>query len=181
MAAEEGLAGYPDAYLTFLAHYHGDRDFFECHEVLEEYWKGLVEADGKEIWPALIRAAVGMYHYRRGNLAGAAKSLRSALAAAPEHLERLGIDAAGWRAMLEDALAALAGGKPYQDRDIPIRDEALAAAVRRRCAAAAGRPFGSPSPMDDETIIHRHLTRDRTEVIEARRRALASRRGGPRR
>ncbi len=30
---------YPNAYLDYLVYFHGHRDYFECHEVLEEYWK----------------------------------------------------------------------------------------------------------------------------------------------
>ncbi|MEH7501602.1 DUF309 domain-containing protein, partial [Neobacillus drentensis] len=28
---------YPTEYIQFLAHFHGDRDYFECHELLEDY------------------------------------------------------------------------------------------------------------------------------------------------
>ena len=30
---------YPTEYIQFLIHFHGDYDYFECHEILEEYWK----------------------------------------------------------------------------------------------------------------------------------------------
>ena len=30
---------YPEAYIEYLMYFHGNRDYFECHEVLEEYWK----------------------------------------------------------------------------------------------------------------------------------------------
>lgn len=30
---------YPEAYVAFLHEFHTTRDYFECHEILEEYWK----------------------------------------------------------------------------------------------------------------------------------------------
>lgn len=30
---------YPAEYLEYLVYFHADRDYFECHEILEEYWK----------------------------------------------------------------------------------------------------------------------------------------------
>ena len=30
---------YSQAYIDYLVHFHGDRDYFECHELLEEHWK----------------------------------------------------------------------------------------------------------------------------------------------
>ncbi len=54
------------------------RQFFECHEVLEEIW---TPARGPErlFLQALIHFAVGFYHHRRGNQAGAERQLRKGL------------------------------------------------------------------------------------------------------
>ena len=176
------MPNYPKEYLQFLAHFHGDRDFFECHELLEEHWKKEPADSRLEIWVSLIQAAVGMYHYRRGNAAGAVKSLEGALKRSDRsEIEHLGIDADAWIAMLEDAVRAVKAGEPYRDRDIPLQDEALADQARRLCEELTGSAWGAPSRMDDEEIVHRHATRDRTEVIETRRKALAERRGGRRR
>ncbi|PAD68333.1 hypothetical protein CHH83_14265, partial [Bacillus sp. 7586-K] len=30
---------YDQEYIDFLVHFHCDRDYFECHEILEEHWK----------------------------------------------------------------------------------------------------------------------------------------------
>jgi len=30
---------YPEPYLEYLIQFHAERDYFECHEILEEYWK----------------------------------------------------------------------------------------------------------------------------------------------
>lgn len=54
-------------------------EFFECHEVLEALW---LEAagDDKVFLQGLIQTAVSFHHLRRGNLAGAARLLRAAIA-----------------------------------------------------------------------------------------------------
>lgn len=171
---------YPDAYIGFLAHFHGDRDYFECHEILEEYWKDHPESPYRTTWVSLIQSAVAMYHYRRGNVAGARKSLDGALRRfRPEELEALGIDSARWRERLEATLRAVQANppEPYRDIDMPIADERLAEAGAA-AALALGFGWGAPSRMEEPELLHRHTLRDRSDVIEARRRALSSRRGG---
>jgi predicted metal-dependent hydrolase len=32
---------YPQAYVAYLAEFYGSRNFFECHEIMEEYWNSL--------------------------------------------------------------------------------------------------------------------------------------------
>lgn len=46
------------------------REFFECHEVLEELW--LAETpEEKPFYQGLIQVASAFHHFRRGNLRGA--------------------------------------------------------------------------------------------------------------
>jgi predicted metal-dependent hydrolase len=170
---------YPEEYVKFLAHFHGDRDYFECHELLEEYWKEHPQSPYRVTWVCLIQSAVGMYHYRRGNIAGAAKSLEGSLRRfRPEELSELGVDAEVWRERLEATVTALRNGdKDYRDIDVPITDERLLARGRYACESM-GVPWGAPSRMEEPELIHRHTLRDRSDVIEARRNALASRRDG---
>jgi len=55
-----------------------ERQFFRCHEVLEEAWTP--ERGARRIFlQALIHLAVGLYHWERGNLTGAAGQLRKGL------------------------------------------------------------------------------------------------------
>lgn len=51
------------------------RQFFDCHETLEDVWKEL-EGDEKEITQAVIQIAVGYYHLSRNNTEGARKLLK---------------------------------------------------------------------------------------------------------
>ena len=170
---------YPEAYVRFLAHFHGDRDYFECHEILEEYWKEHPESPYRVTWVSLIQSAVAMYHYRRGNITGAIKLLAGALEKfRGEDVQELGIEAARWRRLLESTLAKLRRGEhsPYADIEIPIRDPQLKAACEAACRKL-GFSWGSSSNITNENLIHRHIRRDRTEVIKERQRRLEQRGG----
>ena len=53
-------------------------EYFECHEVLEEAWTP--ERGARRLFlQSLIHMAVGFYHSRRGNPAGALRQLRKGL------------------------------------------------------------------------------------------------------
>jgi len=54
------------------------REFFECHEVLEEVWTPQ-QGPRRLFLQSLIHVAVGFYHHGRGNPAGAIRQLRKAL------------------------------------------------------------------------------------------------------
>ena len=54
------------------------REFFECHEVLEEVW--VAERGPLRLFlQSLIHVAVGFYHSQRGNPVGALRQLRKGL------------------------------------------------------------------------------------------------------
>lgn len=168
---------YPEAFLQYLVYYHGARDFFECHEVLEEYWKQDPSSPLKGIWHGLIQVAVSQYHERRGNTNGAIKMLQSAIERLQETpLDRIGIDHLSWLPKLVQRLSELQEAKPhtYAELDIPLKDQALLEYCVRRCAAA-GLDWGAESDLSNKELIHKHKLRDRTDVILARAEAKAMR------
>ncbi len=61
---------YPKAYIDYLVEFHATRDYFECHEILEEYWKEDPPKKRKRYWVGFIQLAVALYHHRRQNTAG---------------------------------------------------------------------------------------------------------------
>lgn len=54
------------------------REFFECHEVLEEIWTP-TRGPERLFLQALIHFAVGFYHHQRHNRPGAERQLRKGL------------------------------------------------------------------------------------------------------
>lgn len=160
---------YPDPYVQFLCHFHGDRDYFTCHEILEEYWKSL-PPPRERIWVGLIQIAVALYHHRRGNMAGAGKLLKHAIpiiAAGREQVTRLGLDSTALLRMLQERLAQIQNNAAYTSINLPIADLTLQAACEQRCASQDMR-FGTPSRLDDPYLLHKHTLRDRSGVIRER-------------
>lgn len=177
---------YPEAYIEYLAHFHGDRDYFECHEVLEEYWKAHPDDPLQRVWVGLIQAAVSLYHERRGNVRGAVKMAAGALDNLPvADLPAVGLDAAafraGWSARLERLRGQeAAGGRTepagrFADFTLPLADPALEARCRLRCREL-GCTWGAPSDLANEALVERHRLRDRSDVIAERHRQHARKR-----
>jgi predicted metal-dependent hydrolase len=160
---------YPFEYIRYLAEYNGSRDYFECHEIMEEYWKEHPESEYTTCWLVLIRISVCLYHGRRGNWTGAIKLMRKAAGEAnAEQFDELGLD--GKKLVEEIQRAAVAWANPevvYEDLLLPIRDESLREAAQRLCREL-GYEWGSSGLEAGEEVIHRHLTRDRSEVTQAR-------------
>ncbi len=169
------MSKYPDPYIAYLVEFHATRDFFECHELLEEHWKEHPDDGLSAIWVGLIQLAVGLYHERRGNLRGAAKLFAGALERlSAEEPARVGLSKEELVRSLERRRSAAESGAAangYRDMNLEIADPELAAACARLCAAR-GLEWGTPSDMGDAELIHRHSRRDRSGVVAARRAAL---------
>jgi hypothetical protein len=178
------MAAYPQSYLDYLFEFHATRDYFECHEILEAYWKSLPEGDPeRDVWVGLIQLAVALYHHRRGNAVGALKMFRGAAARLrPETLDRLGLDGRAVRELAAASarrLEAEGASAGYRAVNLPIRDGALLAELQAR-AVRLGLAWGADDPLE-EAIVRRHALRDRSDVIEARARAAAERAASRRR
>lgn len=61
---------YDPLYVEFLYYFNIDRDFFECHEVMEELW---LEEGRSLLYQGLLQVAVGLHHFSYGNASGSAK------------------------------------------------------------------------------------------------------------
>lgn len=95
------------------------REFFTCHELLEEIW--LEEPpEEKPFYQGVIQVAAAFHHFQNGNL----KGLRSLLAAGTEKLRRYppdshGVDLAGLLAQLDPWLLRLHNRQPLDDLPLP--------------------------------------------------------------
>ncbi|QHT61760.1 DUF309 domain-containing protein [Paenibacillus lycopersici] len=164
---------YPDAYESFLFEFHATRDYFECHELLEEYWKAHPDDGFGDTWVGLIQLAVGAYHFRRDNRRGAVKMLgQSRRRLDPARLAELGIEGGELLELIDGALAGAERGAAFADVNIPLRDERLAERLKL-AAAEQGLAWGAPSGMDP-ALVDRHTLRDRSEVAAARAAAMAA-------
>ncbi|RKD26749.1 hypothetical protein BEP19_16240 [Ammoniphilus oxalaticus] len=77
-------------YIEFLYYFNIERDYYECHEVMEEYWMN----QGNNGWlQSLLQVAVGLHHFRNQNINGAIKLFEQALRKKEIHWDgTLGID-----------------------------------------------------------------------------------------
>ncbi|WP_158735263.1 DUF309 domain-containing protein [Alteribacillus sp. YIM 98480] len=161
---------YPEAYIQYLIQFHGYRDFFECHEILEEHWKEKEVRNRDKYWVGLIQVAVGLYHHRRENWRGARKTFQNARSIIQENetsLQQLGLDTSRLIQLIDERLSDLLLHKGYTDMNLPITDTALIEQCRQECEANQVT-WLADSDLDDPYIIHRHILRDRTSVTEER-------------
>ncbi|MBW7473967.1 DUF309 domain-containing protein [Paenibacillus oenotherae] len=168
---------YPAAYVQFLIEFHATRDYFECHELLEEYWKDHPGDRYAEQWVGLIQLAVGAYHHRRNNTAGAVKMFRQSLtrlSADGQKLQELGLDSGRLLPLIAERMAAAEEQRPFADPDMPFADDSLVRRCQVECQSS-GLVWGAPSSTD-EALTNRHTLRDRSEVIAARQASAETKR-----
>jgi predicted metal-dependent hydrolase len=165
------IKAYPEPYIQYLAEYFGSRDFFECHEVMEEYWKAQPNSRYTGCWLVFIRISVACYHARRGNWVGARKMInRAAEEVDPTLMSELGMDGQELARILVNTKTDwyLSEEPNYQDLDLPIQDEQLLECCQQYCSAR-GWSWGKPLAEMADDLVHKHLRRDRSEVVETRR------------
>lgn len=165
---------YPQPYVDYLVQFHAQRDYFECHEILEEYWKSFPIEQRKAVWVGLIQIAVALYHQRRGNQSGADKMLTSAIRLLKQHhddVQRLGLDSTALNDLLEKRLREIKAGISYHSLSLPIHDEELRKAYEHACALRNAPTFRE-SDLNDHYLLNKHTLRDRSEVFAERQRQL---------
>lgn len=170
---------YPKEYIQFLVHFNGDRDYFECHEILEEYWKSSGDMKKDSIWVGFILLAVSRYHHRRRNFNGAKRTLEKAASILSLHEKEiaiLGLDMQVLFSLISKLLAAINKEENYQSINLPVTDPILLAACLKECNFR-GFLWGEVSNLNNEPLVHRHKLRDRTSVIKERMEAIKNKKG----
>ncbi|WP_416827074.1 DUF309 domain-containing protein [Ectobacillus polymachus] len=166
---------YPYAYIQFLVHFHADRDYFECHEIGEEYWKQ--GSNRLSLWVALIQIAVAQYHYRRKNTNGAIRLLNHAISileGQDETVTQYGLHYENLLTLLHNELLRMKEGKAYESITLPIADSALAFTCIQTCKEL-GLNWNSKSDMTNTLLINKHTLRDRTDVMNERYKQIEKR------
>ncbi|EJS70923.1 DUF309 domain-containing protein [Bacillus cereus] len=168
---------YPTEYIQFLIHFHGDYDYFECHEILEEYWKTKPRGNRDNYLVGLIQIAVSLYHQRRSNWNGAEKMMKSAITLLEKNsipLLRLGIDQTQLLFLLNKRLQSIHKKESFTPLFLPLSD----ASLEKHCVQLCQKQnllWKNVNATPSEYIIHKHTLRDRTEVITERNEQLQKR------
>ena len=160
----------PDKFVQYLVEFHAKRDYFECHELLEEFWKESGDDEFSELWVGFIQVAVGQYHDRRGNKRGARLMYESAVHKLLKYIpEQFGVSITSIIQQINNRLKDM--DLAYTDFQFEFNDIEL----ERHCkqlAESQGLQWGISSSNVSDYIVHRHIRRNRTDVIQARKDAL---------
>ncbi len=165
---------YPKEYIEYLVHFHGDRDYFECHEILEEYWKKVDKNNKKSILVGFILLAVSNYHHRLRNWSGAIRTLQKSINIfheQKEQLEHYGLTLNVLSPLLKERLTSIQNHQDYKSMNLPIQDPKLLEVCKKACLEK-NFIWGQESDLTNEELVQRHSKRDRSGVIEERNQAL---------
>lgn len=149
-------------FLQFILYFNEQQDYFECHEVLEEYWKNVAPNDKSHALTAWILLSTGMYHWRRGNFIGAERSLLNAQKRFDLHPESVfyqGIQIDELLTKLKNSIELIKKKKEFKPFTISIISDDLKQHVQNQ---------QMPIPLLGEELIHKHMRRDRSEILKAR-------------
>ncbi|MCL1698125.1 DUF309 domain-containing protein [Lysinibacillus sp. BPa_S21] len=149
-------------FIDYCAFFNGNQDFFECHEVLEEYWKIIAPGDKKHPLVGYVQLATGFYHWRRDNDIGAARILEKALNNFQYNMGHIFFDEIDYEKLLTqltDTLAAIQIGKSFQAFQLPlspILEKLVFARIQLLPASNANY------------LLHKHMLRDRSHILAER-------------
>jgi predicted metal-dependent hydrolase len=175
---DRALFEYAPQHELYFVHFHTDYNYFLCHELGEELWKKEQSPLTKDAWLVLTKVAVVMYHWRRGAWIGAQKVWEHTQALlADAQLIRVGIDELKFAVLWEKIGTHIASGTPYVPIQLPICDKHLLENARSRVQYIQMRkdknfPKWMGADTAPDAVRYMHRMRDRSEIIEARLRAL---------
>ena len=114
----------PDRYLRAIRLFN-DREFFDCHDVLEELWTETTSEE-RRFYQGLIQAAVALFHFGNGNLGGARKLYRSS----SQYLEPygpwyMGFDVAAFLEDFDRCFAELVSAGETYPADVVLREDRI--------------------------------------------------------
>lgn len=149
-------------FIKYCTYFNGNQDFFECHEVLEEYWK---EINGKKNHPLVgfIQIASSLYHWRRGNFKGAYKLMKNALQIIEQNQMSIFFEYIDFPMLISDcqnALTSLEQKLPFRSFKIHITNETLSQLVQKEIETL-------PS-IDKHFLLHKHMLTNREDILQLR-------------
>ena len=150
------------SFVAFLKHFNETFDYFECHELLEDYWKEVSPRQKNHALTALILLATSMYHWRRGNYSGAIKTMKSSLRRMDETKNSPFFENFNYQNLTENmnsSLLLMNSKQEFQQFSIEVTNPSLQSLVHKL-----------DMEMNDDLhfLIHKHMLRDRSEILEER-------------
>ncbi|MFJ7952421.1 DUF309 domain-containing protein [Lysinibacillus sp. NPDC096418] len=149
-------------FIDYCAYFNGNEDFFECHEVLEEYWKDIAPGDKNHPLVGLVQLATGLYHWRRGNQIGATRILQKALKNFEFNKESVFYEFLDFETLLIQTKRAIECSKDngeFYAFKFPITQELQPLVTAR---------INTLPTTDNEYLLHKHMLRDRSHILAER-------------
>ena len=113
-----------EKYYEFIDVFQNQRDFFKCHEILEEIWIEETKCETRNHMSInLLLIAVGLHHWRNKNRKGAIQVLENSLnnyENVSSELEKLNINSKELKEIIKFVLSELKMGKEYCEIYLPI-------------------------------------------------------------
>lgn len=151
-------------FVQFLKEFNDTHDYFECHELLEDYWKEVSQAGKNHPLTAFILLSTSMYHWRRGNMTGAIKTMNGCIQRLQETFPSTYYETINYDKLMQDATHSINLMKEknaFQQFTIELRNDQLQQLVQ---------VVKRPASDDLHFLTHKHMLRDRSEILIERER-----------
>lgn len=151
-------------FVQFIKEFNGTKDYFECHELLEDYWKEVPQAGKNHPLTAFILLSTSMYHWRRGNITGAIKTMNGSIKRFVETSPSAYYDTIDYTKLMQDtthSISLMKEKKAFQQFTIELMNEQLERLVDA---------LGTTVEEDLHFLTHKHMLRDRSEILIERER-----------
>ncbi|MEK4228908.1 DUF309 domain-containing protein [Solibacillus sp. FSL H8-0538] len=161
-------------FVDYCTYFNGNEDYFECHEVLEEYWKEIAPGVKDHPLVGYVQLATGMYHLRRGNTIGAQRILLKAKVNFEANKGSKFFDYVDTSKLMLDVDATLyciTQNRPFEPFQLTLTNTTLQTLV---CEQIAKQPEQDPA-----FLFNKHMLRDRSDILEARAEKLRKTQLGP--
>ncbi|WP_107942365.1 DUF309 domain-containing protein [Metasolibacillus fluoroglycofenilyticus] len=154
-------------FVQYCAYFNGNEDYFECHEVLEEYWKEIAPGDRQHILVGFVQLATGLYHWRRGNTNGALRTLQKAKKCLQSNSPFFDmVNQADVLQKLSKSIYAIQAGETFQAFQLTIINEQFAQLVKVQIAQLEAVPH--------TFLRDKHKLRDRSDIVAERLEKLSA-------
>ncbi|WP_042472238.1 DUF309 domain-containing protein [Bacillus ndiopicus] len=154
-------------FVQYCAYFNGNEDYFECHEVLEEYWKEIAPGDRQHILVGFVQLATGLYHWRRGNMNGALRTLQKAYNCLQNEAQSPFFDMLNRANLLDElqkAIRRIQAKESFQAFQLLIVNKEFAQLVSSYSAKL--------EPVSNAFLRDKHKLRDRSAIIAERQARL---------
>lgn len=156
-------------FIDYITYFNGNHDYFECHEVLEEYWKDVAPGDKRHPLVGYVQIATGMYHWRRGNTNGAMRIFKKGVTLLTTPTDARFTDYIDMKRLHDDctrALQRMQDGETFCAFTMHVTNDALQTVVAQRIEQL--------ELADASFLLDKHKLRDRSDVLQARAQKIAS-------